>query len=97
MNRLRAERLAELAAAQEWAAARFVALDPLFAAGIALYAAEGAKRDGAVIFANTDPRMVAFFCSWLRSHFAVDETRLRCRLYLLPTCRTRRRWRSGRP
>ncbi|HWL36694.1 MAG TPA: hypothetical protein VNQ77_10920 [Frankiaceae bacterium] len=50
--------------------------------GPGLYAAEGAKRDGAVIFANTDPRMVAFFCAWLRRYFEVDETRLRCRLYL---------------
>ena len=31
-------------------------------AGVALYAGEGSKRDGAVKFANTDPRMIAFFC-----------------------------------
>jgi hypothetical protein len=51
-------------------------------AGVALYAGEGAKRDGAVKFANTNPRMVAFYCSWLRRFFAVDEARLRVRLYL---------------
>jgi hypothetical protein len=51
-------------------------------AGVALYAGEGSKRDGSVVFANSDPRMVAFFCSWLRHFFEVDESRLRVRLYL---------------
>jgi len=51
-------------------------------AGVALYAGEGAKGDGAVIFANSDPRMIAFFCCWLREFFDVDESRLRVRLYL---------------
>ena len=51
-------------------------------AGVALYAGEGAKRDGAVKFANSDPRMIAFFCAWLRRFFEIDETRLRVRLYL---------------
>jgi hypothetical protein len=32
-------------------------------AGVALYAGEGAKRDGAVKFANSDPRMIAFYCA----------------------------------
>jgi hypothetical protein len=51
-------------------------------AGAALYAGEGAKRDGAVIFANSDPRMIAFFCAWLRNFFPVEEPRWRLRLYL---------------
>lgn len=51
-------------------------------AGLALYAAEGNKRDREVTFANTDPRMILFFCTWLRHFFAVDESRLRVRLYL---------------
>ena len=51
-------------------------------AGAALYAGEGAKRDGALRFANSDPRMVAFFCSWLRHFFEIDESRLRVRIYL---------------
>ncbi|HYJ71182.1 MAG TPA: hypothetical protein VE265_01760 [Actinomycetota bacterium] len=51
-------------------------------AGVALYAGEGAKRDGAVKFANTDPRMIAFYCAWLRRFFEIDEARLRVRLYL---------------
>jgi hypothetical protein len=52
------------------------------AAGVALYAGEGAKRDGAVNFANTDARMVRFFCAWFRHFFDIDETRLRARVYL---------------
>jgi hypothetical protein len=51
-------------------------------AGVALYAGEGAKRDGAVKFANSDPRMIAFHCAWLRRFFEIDEMRLRVRLYL---------------
>ena len=51
-------------------------------AGIALYAGEGTKRDGAVTFANSDPRMILFFCVWLRRFFEPDESRLRVRLYL---------------
>ncbi len=51
-------------------------------AGVALYAAEGAKRDGTIQFANSDPRMLRFFCEWLRHFFAIDESRLRVRVYL---------------
>jgi hypothetical protein len=51
-------------------------------AGVALYAGEGTKRDGAVRFANSDPRMILFFCYWLRRFFEIDESRLRIRLYL---------------
>jgi hypothetical protein len=51
-------------------------------AGVALYAGEGTKGDGSVHFANNDPRMVVFFCDWLRHFFEVDESRLRVRLYL---------------
>jgi transcriptional regulator with XRE-family HTH domain len=51
-------------------------------AGAALYAGEGTKADGTVGFANSDARMVAFFCTWLRDAFDIDESRLRVRLYL---------------
>jgi hypothetical protein len=54
----------------------------LLIAGAALYAGEGSKRDGAVRFTNSDPRMIALFLRWFRSCFAVDESRLRLRLYL---------------
>ena len=51
-------------------------------AGTALYAGEGAKRDGSLRFANTDPRMILFFVTWLRAFYSIDESRLRLRLYL---------------
>jgi hypothetical protein len=54
----------------------------LLVSGTALYAAEGSKTDGSVVFPNSDPRMIAFFLLWLRRFFSVDESRLRLRLYL---------------
>lgn len=54
----------------------------LLIAGTAQYAGEGAKGDGAVKFANSDPRMILLFCTWLRRFFDVDESRLRVHLYL---------------
>ena len=51
-------------------------------AGVALYAGEGSKGDGTLRFANSDPRMIVFFCSWLRRFFEIDESRLRVHLYL---------------
>ena len=56
--------------------------DAFLAAGAALYAGEGSKTDGKVVFANTNASMIAFFCVWLRRYFDVDESRLRARLYL---------------
>jgi hypothetical protein len=53
-----------------------------FVAGVALYAGEGAKADGLVKFANSDPDMVRFFCAWFRRYFDVDESRLRASVYL---------------
>jgi predicted transcriptional regulator len=52
------------------------------AAGTALYAGEGAKADGKVKFANSDPAMVEFFCAWLRHFFDIDESRIRASVYL---------------
>ena len=47
----------------------------LLIAGTALYAGEGAKTDGTVHFANSDPRMITLFCTWLRRFFEIDEDR----------------------
>lgn len=54
----------------------------LLVAGTALYAGEGGKTGERVRFTNTDPRMVALFCRWLRTVVAPDESRLRVALYL---------------
>jgi AcrR family transcriptional regulator len=51
-------------------------------AGVALYAGEGSKGDGLLRFANSDPRMIFFYCCWLRRFFEIGESRLRVRLYL---------------
>ena len=59
-----------------------LAEDAFLAAGVALYAGEGAKGEGAVKFANTNSGIMRFFCTWLRRSFAIDETRLRVHLYL---------------
>jgi hypothetical protein len=83
-NRLRDARLAEVAECSAWARSVVGGLseDAFVGAGIALYAGEGAKRDGEVALTNTDPDIVAFFCRWLRQTFDVDESRLRAHLYL---------------
>ncbi len=74
-------RLAEVEALRAEGIARIGELSAkeLLIAGTALYAGEGAKRDGSVRFANTDPRMVLFFVTWLRRCFTVAEERLRVR------------------
>jgi Homeodomain-like domain len=51
-------------------------------AGVALYAGEGSKGDRRLCFANSDPRMIFFYCCWLRRFFEIDESRLRVHLYL---------------
>jgi hypothetical protein len=56
--------------------------DAFLAAGVALYAGEGAKTDGCVKLANTNPEIIRFFCAWLRRVFEVEEARLRVHLYL---------------
>jgi transcriptional regulator with XRE-family HTH domain len=83
-NRLRDRRLAEIADLDAAGIARIGVLseDAFLAAGVALYAGEGAKRDGVVQFTNSDPGMMGFFCAWLRTHFDIDESKLRVSLYL---------------
>jgi hypothetical protein len=77
-------KLRQIAALDEEGVQRIGTLsdDAFLVAGVALYAGEGTKQDGAVAFANTDPRMIAFFCAWLRRFFVIDESRLRVRVYL---------------
>jgi hypothetical protein len=54
----------------------------LLLAGLGLYAGDGGKGDKEVHFANSNPDLVRLFCRWLRTFFAVDESRLRVSLYL---------------
>jgi transcriptional regulator with XRE-family HTH domain len=83
-NRLRDRKLAEIRETRELGRRCIGELSDrdLLIAGTMLYAGEGAKTDGAVKLANSDPRMIAMFCEWLRRFFEVDEARLRLHLYL---------------
>ncbi len=83
-NRLQIAKQAEIEACRAVGLERIGSLSDrdLLIAGTALYAGEGAKRDGYVVFTNSDPAMIVLFCVWLRRFFDIDETRLRVRLYL---------------
>jgi hypothetical protein len=83
-NKLQLAKQAEIEEMQAWGRDRIGQLseEAFLAAGTALYAGEGTKRDGMVSFANTDAQMVSFFCAWLRRFFDIDESRLRLRIYL---------------
>ena len=50
--------------------------------GLALYAGEGSKTDGALGFATTNPEIVRTYLAWLRRFVEPDESRLRAKLYL---------------
>jgi hypothetical protein len=50
--------------------------------GAALYAGEGAKTQDQICFANSDPRLIHVFVTWLRHFFDVDESKWRINLYL---------------
>lgn len=77
-------KLAQIEEMNEWGREQIGVLSEaaFLAAGVALYAGEGSKGGGEVVFANTDPEMVSFFCAWLRRFFEIDEVRLRVRVYL---------------
>lgn len=77
-------KLDEIAQMNEWGVSAIGDLTrhSFLVAGAALYAGEGGKTDGCVSFPNSDPAMIVFFLEWLRTFFAVDEERLRVRLYL---------------
>ncbi len=83
-NRLQVAKQAQIDEAHAAGRRRVGALSEqeFLVAGVALYAGEGAKTDGMVLFTNSDPAMVSFFCAWLRHFFDIDESRLRVRLYL---------------
>jgi transcriptional regulator with XRE-family HTH domain len=83
-NKLRARKLAQIEHYDERGRERLRSLDEqaFLTAGVALYAGEGAKTDGRVRLANTDPDIIRFFCDWLRRFFSIDESRFRGYLYL---------------
>jgi predicted transcriptional regulator len=54
----------------------------LFIAGIALYWAEGFKKDSRLGFANSDPKMIKFFLKWLIKSCKVPKEAIRFRVGL---------------
>lgn len=68
--------------AEAWIDAMSEPAGALTAFALALYAGEGAKADGPIVFANSDPVLVRVFLQWLRSEMGVEERRPRMRLYL---------------
>ncbi|MEK7592628.1 MAG: hypothetical protein AAB508_04530 [Patescibacteria group bacterium] len=61
----------------------------LFIAGVALYWAEGFKKDNLMGFSNSDPSMIRFMMRWLREACEIDADRLRFRLALNDSFKTK--------
>ncbi len=77
----RREEIAAVRARARQAASRLMA-EPLFAAGVALYWAEGAKTSNDLAMANTDPALLRLFIRWVRSYLEPDaEFRLSLHLH----------------
>jgi transposase len=54
-------------------------------AGLMLYWAEGAKKNKAVDFVNSNPDMIKLFTKFIRQIYEVNELRLRCQIYCYPS------------
>ena len=50
----------------------------LLAVGVALYWAEGSKKDRTLSFCNSDPKLISFMINWLKLCFNIPVTRLKC-------------------
>ena len=51
--------------------------------GLMLYWGEGDKTGNYLVaLTNTNLRILNYFVLWLRKYFEIDETKLRCRLYI---------------
>lgn len=56
--------------------------DSFFVSGVMLYWAEGAKKDGTLKFANSDPVMIKFMMKWLREMCAVPTEKFRISVHI---------------
>jgi len=56
--------------------------DPFFHTGIALYWAEGSKRNSRFGFTNSDPQMMRVMVNWIKTYFAIPPEYMHARLYL---------------
>jgi hypothetical protein len=80
--RLKREAEIELCRAEASTFAALLGDEALMLFALGLYAGEGAKTQGCVSMANTNPMLLVVFATWLRRSFDIDEARLRVRLYL---------------
>jgi len=55
--------------------------DPFFILGIALYWAEGAKRNWGFAFTNSDAEMMMVMVNWIEKYLGVKRVDIRARLY----------------
>lgn len=62
-----------------------LAVRDAFIAGLALYVAEGTKRDGHIAFSNSDPRLIKFMAKWFRNYLHCDEDKMRARIWIHET------------
>ena len=53
-----------------------------FIAGVALYAGEGSKSDGELVFTNSDPKMILFMSKWFEEFCSVKPVQIRGSLWL---------------
>lgn len=53
-----------------------------FLIGIALYAAEGTKVDGQVVFSNSDPKLISFMAKWFKEFCMVQNSKFRGNLWI---------------
>lgn len=54
-----------------------VSQNEFFTAGVALYWAEGSKKDRTLSFCNSDPALINFMLRWLKTFFNVETERFR--------------------
>lgn len=50
----------------------------LFLIGVALYWAEGSKKDPSMSLTNSDPEMMTFFIEWLQEVWRIPKSRIKC-------------------
>lgn len=81
-NRLNRERKQFLEAKDEF---NVFKNDPYFVIGIALYWAEGSKRDTAFHFVNSDYTMIKFMIVWILKYLSVPKNSIYLRLHLHST------------
>ncbi|MCF7865380.1 MAG: hypothetical protein K9M11_02650 [Candidatus Pacebacteria bacterium] len=53
-----------------------------FIAGVALYWAEGSKKDSGVAFSNSDPKMIQFMYEWFKKFFNLRDTDFMPRIFI---------------